>query len=287
MDDSFLTLNEQAPVPFADYPCSGFGTRAGELARSGPSASDADHVPQIWQVAWPDCTRLVIALGSDFEFDGSSPLAAEVPADISVQAFGTWARVTLQGIQLARGDASEDLGDLTVLVARSLEGDFVVDARTGGPAEFFAQFLANPARIVIDILPANVAAVVLAPPVVGDGVVMAEALPPAVGLPVTINGYSRWFEAGGTVVVRRLDKEPGVGEVVSARVTGDFVVNPGTGTEWGVSATDWLDAWGMFTFELDGLGAGDYEIFIGECRIVDDPDTCEDAGAYLPITVEG
>ena len=233
MDDSFLTLNEQAPVPFADYPCSGFGTRAGELARSGPSASDADHVPQIWQVAWPDCTRLVIALGSDFEFDGSSPLAAEVPADISVQAFGTWARVTLQGIQLARGDASEDLGDLTVLVARSLEGDFVVDARTGGPAEFFAQFLANPARIVIDILPANVAAVVLAPPVVGDGVVMAEALPPAVGLPVTINGYSRWFEAGGTVVVRRLDKEPGVGEVVSARVTGDFVVNPGTGTEWG------------------------------------------------------
>ena len=43
----------------------------------------------------------------------------------------------------------------------------------------------------------------------------------------------------------------------------------------------------MFTFELGGLGAGDYEIFIGECRIVDDPDTCEDAGAYLPITVEG
>lgn len=285
VDQSFLEPNHQAPVRFADLPCSGFGTAQGELARSGPSDSDADHVAQIWQVAWPDCTRVVIALGADFDFDASSPLAAEVPPDVSVEAFSTWVRVTLPGIRLARGDASEDFGDVTVVVARSFGGVLVVDAHTGAPGEYFARFLVDPARIVIDILPANVAAVVVAPPLIGEGVVLAEALPPSVHLPLTISGYSRWFEAGGIVIVRRLDKEPGVGEVVSARVTGEFVVNPGTGTTWGVYATDWLDAWGRFSFELDNLGSGEYEVFIGECQIVDDPDTCEYFGAYLPMTV--
>ena len=194
---------------FSELPCSGFGTPTGELARSAPSVSDADHIAQIWQIDWLDCTRVVIALGADFDFDGSSPLAGAVPGDISVEAFGTWARVTLPGLQWTRFDASEHFGDVTVVAARSVDGGMVVDAHAGSPGEFFARFLSEPARIVIDILPSNVAAVALAAPVVGDGVVLAESLPPAVDLPLTISGYSRWFEAGGFVIVRRFNDEAG------------------------------------------------------------------------------
>ncbi len=104
-------------------------------------------------------------------------------------------------------------------------------------------------------------------------------------LPITITGYSRWFEAGGLVVVRRLDKEPGVGEVVGAILRGPMVLGEGAGTEWGLTATGWLDAWGLFSFELDGLAAGDYEVFIGECRMAEDSDECVDVGAYLPVSI--
>jgi hypothetical protein len=285
VDTEFLSLNETAAVSFREHPCSKFGTIEGELARAGPSSSDADHVAQMWQVSWPDCTRIVILLGRDFTFAGSSPLANTIPTNVSVEAFGTWARVELPGIGGARLDAGEDIGDVTAVVARTLAGQIVVDVHAGGPGEYFAQFLTNPARIVIDVLPANVAATVLTDAVVGSGVVVAEPLPPGASLPLTISGYSRWFEAAGNVVVRRAADDPGTGEVVSARVTGEFVIDPGSGTHWGVTATDWLDAWGIFTFELDGLGPGDYEIFIGECAVVEDADSCEDAGLYLPLNV--
>ena len=288
VDDSFLTLNTTAVVRFADVPCSSFGTPSGEIARTGPSESDADHVAQVWQISWPDCTRVVIALGAEFDFANASPLAATTPEQVSVEAFGTWARVQLPGIQWTRVDASEDLGDLTVVVARSLEGTLVADIHSGAPGEYFARFLSNPARIVVDILPAAVASVVISPPTVGDAVILPEGLPPTVSMPLTISGYSRWFEAGGFAVVRRQADQPGTGEIIGAIVTGDAVVNPGTGTEWGITATDWLDAWGTFSFELSGLGNGAFEVFIGECRMLDEEaDTCTDVGAYLPIVVGG
>ena len=287
VDDGFLSLNTTATVPFADVPCSGFGTPNGEIARSRPSSSRADHVLQIWQVSWPECTRVVLALGTEFDFDDAAPLASVVPGDVSVEAFGTWVRVTLPGIEATRPDAAEDIGDATIVAARTADGVLVADVHAGGPGEYFAQFLSNPARIVIDILPANAAASILAAPLIGEGVVLTEDLPPSIDLPFTITGYSRWFEASGVIVVRRLDKEPGLGEVVGAVVRGEFVIDPGVGTEWGIMATTWLDAWGIFTFELDGLGSGSYELFVGECRSGDGDDTCVDVGVYLPLIVGG
>lgn len=286
VDDAFLSLNESAPVPFADRPCSSFGSRDGEIARSAPSESDADHVAQMWQVSWPDCTRVVIALGTDFDFSGPAPLASALPGEVSVEAFVDWARVTIPEIQWTRPDASEDFGDTTILVTRTLEGAMAVDIHAGAPGEYFAQFLADPARIVIDILPAGVAAVVGSDPVIDDAVVLPQGVPPTVGVPWTISGYSRWFEAGGLVVVRRQGNEPGSGEIIGAVVRGEAVVNPGSGTEWGITATDWLDAWGLFSFELSGLGAGSYELFIGECQTIDGDDECVDVGVFLSIVVE-
>ena len=64
-------------------------------------------------------------------------------------------------------------------------------------------------------------------------------------------------------------------------------MNPGADTEWGIMATDWLDAWGMFSFELIGLVGGSYELFIGECVYTGDGDTCENLGVYLPLIVSG
>ena len=287
VDASFLTPNTSAVVPFDEHRCSSFGTPEGELARSAPGESSADHVAQIWQVARPECTRVVIALGKNHTFDGSSPLAGSVPSDVAVTAFGTWVQVSLPSINTSRSDGGEDVGDLTAIVARTVEGQLVVDVHTGGPAEFFAQFLSNPARIVIDILPANVSATITTGAVIGEGVILAQPAPPAIPTPVAITGYSRWFEATGTVVVRRAAAEQGTGEVINARVEGEFVINPGRSTSWGITATDWLDAWGVFSFELSGVGAGNYEVFIGECRIVDGTADCEDVGVYLPVTISG
>ena len=229
----------------------------------------------------------MIALGADFEFDDASPLASVVPSDVSVEALGTWVRVTLPGIESARFDASEDVADATVVVARTTEGVLVTDIHAGAPGEYFARFLSDPARVVVDILPANAAAAIVAPSIVGEAVILAEEPPPLVDLPFTVTGYSRWFEATGVVEIRRLHKEPGFGEVVGAVVRGDLVIEPGAGTLWGIMATDWLDAWGTFTFELDGLGAGSYELFIGECRTLEGGDSCEDVGVYLPVIVGG
>lgn len=286
VDDAFLMPVAGISVAIADDPCSSFGTPTGELARSGPASSSADHVAQIWQQPAAACTRLVIALGEDFAFDGSGPLADDVPADVSVEGFGSMARITMPGVAFGRFDATEDFGELTVLVARNADGSLHVDVLAGAPSEFFARFLDDPARIVLDVLPANVAAASLAAPILGEGVVLAVPPPPEVRLPLSVSGYSRWFEATGTLVVRRQADVAGTGEVVAAVVTGDSVVGEARGAAWGITSTDWIDAWGTFAFEIDGLAPGRYEIFIGECRSLEDGDGCQEVGIHLPITVE-
>lgn len=287
VDDAFLATAGDVSVTFADQPCSGFGTPSGELARSGEPGGTADHIAQMWQRSSPACTRLVVALGRQFAFDGSSPLAESVPSEVSVEGFGTMARITLPGVAFARFDATEDLGELTVLATRDPAGMLRIDVLAGAPSEFFARFIDAPARIVLDVLPANVAAASISAPIVGESVVIAVPPPPEVRLPLTISGYSRWFEATGTVVVRRGADSVAGGETVAAVLRGEAVVGDAGGTSWGLSATDWIDAWGIFSFELDGLAAGRYEVFVGECRAVEGSATCDEVGVHIPIMVGG
>ena len=104
-----------------------------------------------------------------------------------------------------------------------------------------------------------------------------ERNPTNVELPLTVRGYSRWFESAGIVEIQHAD-----GTAATATVTGPQVFNPGTGSRWGLTATGWLEAWGTFEFTIDDLEPSGYRLRVGEYPPIDDSDF---VGVTIPVVV--
>ena len=242
-----------AEEPAAEEPA------AEEPAAEEPAAEEpaaADHVAQVWQLIGPGCDRLHIALGTDWGFGSRGPLAAAVPAGTTAEAFGYWTRITVPGVNGARLDAGlDDTWNLTALVARSLEGEVVIDVYSPQPSAFTVLALSNPARLLVDVIASPDSSQASVPVLFQEGATIVpfptspEGGPAQVKLPLTVRGYGSWFEASGLVALQDADGTPATGVV-----TGTRVVRPGRYTnDWGVSATDYASAWGIFEFTLESI----------------------------------
>lgn len=289
-----LEINFAAQTSYFDDPCATVGTAEGPAPISGATAdsdseAQVDHVAQIWHLLGPGCNRLHIAFGSAWDYDSGGPLAADLPEDVTVDAFGTWARISVAGLEAARLDAaSEDSWNLTSIVARSTDGAVVIDVYAPQPSLFAAQRLSDPARLLVDAIPApGTGSDSSAPPTLqlhasstsfvvwpGD---LDQRNPAKVALPLTVRGYSRWFESAGIVEIHHSD-----GTAATATVTGPQIFNPGVGNSWGLTATGWLESWGTFEFTLDNLEPGEYRMRVGEYPPVDDS---EFVGVTIPFFV--
>jgi hypothetical protein len=126
-------------------------------------------------------------------------------------------------------------------VVRGQDGNLFVDFHLRHPALARVEISASPARILIDLeaggdpYPST--------PAVGTLTVVIEPITGTVAMPLTVEGYSRTFEAN---VVARIRQE---GTLVAETFT---------------TAADWSETWGSFFFEIDAPVTGLFELFIGE-----------------------
>ncbi len=289
-----LEINRTAQTSYFDDPCATDGAAEGPAPISGAtgvgdSEGRVDHVAQIWHLLGPGCDRLHIAFGTAWDYDSGGPLAADVPEDLTVEAFGTWARISVPGLDAARLDAaSEQSWNLVSIVARLTDGAVVIDVYAPQPSLFAAQKLRDPARLLVDVIPAadngngsplpatsqlhaSSSSFVVWP---GE---LDERNPTKVALPLTVRGYSRWFESAGIVEIQHAD-----GTAATATVTGPQAFNPGTDSRWGLTATGWLEAWGTFEFTIDNLEPGEYRLLVGEYPPIDDSSF---VGVTIPFAV--
>lgn len=289
-----VEINRAAQTSYFDDPCATDGAAEGPAPISGATAvgdseGRVDHVAQMWHLLGPGCDRLHIAFGSAWDYDSGGPLAADVPEDLSVEAFGTWARISVPGLDAARLDAaSEQNWDLASIVARSTDGAVVIDVYAPQPSRFAAKKLSDPARLLVDVIPAtddgNGSPFPATPRLHASSSSFVawpgeldERNPTEVELPLTVRGYSRWFESAGIVEIQHAD-----GTAATATVTGPQAFNPGTDSRWGLTATDWLEAWGTFEFTVDNLEPGEYRLLVGEYPPIDDSDF---VGVTIPFVV--
>ncbi len=285
-------INFAAQTSYFDDPCATVGAAEGPAPISGAAGvsgneAQVDHVAQMWHLLGPGCDRLHIAFGTAWDYDSGGPPAADVPEDLTVEAFGTWARISVAGLDAARLDAASDQNwNLTSIAARPVDGAVVIDVYAPEPSLFAAQKLSDPARLLVDVIPAA-----------DDGngspptpqlhassssfVVWPDQLdernPTKVELPLAVRGYSRWFESAGIVEIQHAD-----GTAATATVTGPQTFNPGTGSSWGLTATDWLEAWGTFEFTIDDLEPGEYRLLVGAYPPIDDSTF---VGVTIPFVV--
>ena len=272
-----LEINSAAQTSYFDDPCATEGAAQGPVPISGATRSVSTgategHVAQMWHLLGPGCDRLHIAFGEGWAYRGGS-LAAAVPQGVSVEAFGTWARITVPGLGSARFDADAEQGwNLTSIVARAADGTVVIDVYAPQPSQFAAHVLPNPARVLLDVIPGgsdngdspphaglqlhanlgNLAAVAWPGPPDAEN-------PLAVALPLTVRGYARCFESVCNIRIERADGSP-----ATATVSGPQVFRPGRGSNWAVTATDWSGVWGTFEFVLDNVEPGEYRLNVGE-----------------------
>ena len=239
----------------------------------------------------PGCDRLHIALGDDWAYSGGA-LATAVPDGVTVEAFGTWARITIPGLNSARFDADAEQGwDLTSIVARAADGRVVIDVYAPQPSLFAAHVLSQPARVLVDAIPAesdgggslspagqqlydNLSDLVA---VAWPGALNAEN-PFAVALPLTVRGYSRWFESVGNIELQHADGTP-----ATATVSGPQVFRPGRSSNWAVTANDYSVIWGTFEFVLDDIEPGEYRLKVGEYDMSEE--TASGEMEFLGVTI--
>ncbi len=298
-----LEISERTQVSSFDEPCAEAGISEGtvpvngllsDATASGAASGAADHIAQMWQFIGPGCDRLHVALGTDWDYGMGGKLASEASENVTAEAFGSWARITVPELMGARFDAAlDDTWNLTALVARTVDGEIAIDVYAPAPSEFAVRALSDPARLLIDVIPAedvSDAATTAVPKLFAASNTIVpfpapnDGSPAEVTLPLTVRGYSRWFEATGNVQLHFADGSPALGSV-----TGDGVVNPGINTDWGISATDYISAWGVFEFRIEAVAAppedttNEYRLLISGYRANDTNEDAEFEGVTIPF----
>lgn len=210
------------------------------------------------------CERLAIDLG------GIDGLPAQYTGPISAEF--------LEGEGVIRIHLQEDFGieppaeviteaflggrliDSAFLV-RGLEGNAYIDVVLGEAAVAYVFVMEDPARIVVDAA----AGLGTIPGVsTATNIVTVDPAPYSTqSNAIDITGYARTFEST-VIATLRMN-----GEVVAE----DFTM-----------AATWIETWGEYelTLSLDGVPAGEAELFVGEHSAVDG----SEQGVYIPLTIE-
>ncbi len=259
-----------------------------------PGVGDAGHVLGYDFFPGGACgDRFVVLFGAGdgWSTDWALDLANGLPDGVTVSPEGPVVAITLPPqIQTVRPTATEaDFGDMQAFVVRdfptgSTPGPLEIRLHFGRNVTVAAQVLANPARIVVDLGPEPTGTGLDYTPVLGNLVVLERPIQidlsaPGVDGTIGIRGYGRPFEAQGFVEIRRAADQPGTGETVP-------VVYDGGLSETGLGmyiATDYVDTWGRFAFDMEIAEPGDYEMFIGEFSA----DDGTPIGLYHTFTVVG
>jgi len=296
------------PLPsFDEVWCGDTGTEYtfGGGVPQGPSVidHDADSVFSLHQYEGPDCQRTVITFGRDFNYDdalaGALQTAGGVPENVAVGFDLASVVVTLPETVIgATVTASESfrrdngLADLLFVRPTGDPGFGVValwDRNRG--ARVFA--LESPGRLVIDTIDAPTGGGLDLAPITADDLsaptvlrrpINPDVFGPAPDLPITVSGWARPFEA--TVAIELRTRGPGAsigtGEPVNADWSGSTFA-ASCGSQYAVMTTDWMEAWGAFSFTIEALAPGSYELFVGEFSAEDG----RPVGVYHRFTVGG
>lgn len=292
----FIGIGPAYATPIADLGCG----HAGSDTRSPAVESSADHILALTFEGGAECDRLVILLGSGAAGgDWPESPADEVPAGITVTAEGTVAVVSFPGeasggqTGLVRPSATEaDFGEAQAFVVRQPAPSPATRGGAEVRAHFFhnitvaAAFVPNPARIIVDVYPAPTGTGLDYTPRTGGLTVLEQPIQvdlngPGVALPVEVSGYARPFEAQGVAQLRTPDEQPGGGRLVAATFSGSAgTVSDST---YPYMTTDWTEMWGRFSFTIDDLEPGTYELFVGEFSARDG----SPVGVYDEFTVLG
>ncbi len=279
-------LGRTGMVSYADHPCTGpYSGPTGPVATSPAPASPSDAVGVLGMsfTQGKDCDRAVIGLGAlpagQVAFFESGVPATSVPAGAEVTAHGARAHVTLPGVDMGRIFGMEFLGDPYGFVVRTptsgpTVGDLYVDVLYDGYRLSRAYFLEGPARIVIDSIPAATPPGLRLGPIVDTFVALRDPIDPTgAGLtpPIDVFGYGRPFEASDSAFLT----DAATGAPVTATWSGcepAFVVPPNTGCVY--DTTDYIDAWGEFSFTIESVAPGRYQLEV----LITSPASPEDGG---------
>ncbi len=277
-------LGRTGMVSFADRGCgasSEYTETPFDALQPSPApapASDAVGVLGMSFTRGRGCDRAVIGLGADpgDPFASMGP-ASSVPAGVVVGADGNRIHVEMPGITRGRIRGMDFLGDPYAFVVREWgvgNDDLYVDIHYGTFKRVRATYLADPARVVIDSVPAVTPSrtrfgQVKLGPVLGDGVFLREALDPAgggVGVPISVIGYARPFEASDVASLI----EAGTGAAVPATWSGCTPIPANPTDRCGYGTSDYIDAWGEFRFTIESLAPGTYELFVADSGALED-----------------
>lgn len=295
---TFLAPPPGWEAPFDVLPCredgAGYGgTQTGDGSASGDGAG---NVLDVFTYQSGECDRIVLVLGEGEGLPGagwSSLPAPTTPAGTAVVSGGSVVEIRLPGVldarpvaQTVESEFGYVLATRDMPLAQSRE-ELVFRAFFDGNRRAAIQFLDTPARVIVDVrsVPTGTGLEVAAKR--GDlAVVMpiqVDRSGPGVEVPVVVNGWARPFEAQGVAILREAAAEPGTGELVEATFSGTDFVGTQTTSTYPFMTADYTEAWGAFSFTIEALIPGTYELFVGDYN----QETGDPVGAYQTFTVAG
>ncbi len=295
---SYLAPPSGWEVPFDGPACREDGPAYGgtqTIEGTDPDAF-AHNALDIFTFRSEDCDRIVIVLGvgEGLSADGWSSIPAPtVPSGTSVTSGGSIVEIRIPGIRDVRPLAQTVEGHSGYLLAtRDMpkaqeRADLVFRAFFDSNRRAALQLLDNPARVVVDVRTAPT----------GSGLdvaykrggltvvkpIQTDLAGPGVGLPVEVTGWARPFEAAGIAILRRPALEPGTGEQVEATFSGTDHLGTQVASVYPYTTADYIEAWGAFSFTIDDLAPGTYELFVGDF----DMESGDPFGIYQTFTVAG
>ncbi len=296
VNGAFLAPPAGWELPLGQVACSPDGANYGgtqEISGDGLGAG-AGSVLSVFTYSGTDCNRIVLVLGTGPELQNagrSSTPAKTVPVGTSVTSGGPVVEIRIPGVTVARPIAQTTEAPFGFVLATRDEpltagaGDLTLRAFFDANQQAAVTWLTEPARVVIDIRPAPTGTGLdVAAKRSGTTVVMpiqVDVNGPGVSTPIEVTGWGRPFEAQGVAVLRTAGDRPGTGDLVEATFSGtDFAGTQAT-AQYPYMTADYTDAWGAFSFTIDGLAPGTYELFVGDFNM----ESGEPEGVHQTFTV--
>ncbi len=292
----YLEFDARWSALFSELACADAPTADAGPQRSAASASNAGFVHGFEFLSSPNCDRLVVRLGTRDTFDERPPdfpsVAADgVPGGVEVTTVGNHVLVTLP-LEVAWGQETAEYDDALLLVGYAEGAEdwttFTAHLIYDSERVAHARFLNDPARIVVDVVPApDPSGVDLSPVAQGDTVLTEPALwdgtLPGTRQPLTVTGFGRAFESTLFISLERVDGGP-----VDATWSGGYDCGEDPGRSY-CTMSSGSSVWGSFAFTVDGLDPGEYVLTMaGECMVDEvGEEACAAAELRHPFTVHG
>ena len=222
------------------------------LVTSEPS-SDSEQISGIGWVGDQTCEVFTI----DFATDQGAPATTPPTVDAEFMREVGILRVSMDVGMTSITDQLAETGLVRqVFVPRSEDATLFVDLHLSNPALAAVTTKSSPAQVIISLEPGGPDYPATA--AVAENVVVVTPVEGPVTSPVTVNGYSRNFEANTIGRIRQ----------------GSTVLAEGFTT-----AADWSETWGEFALTLEPSGGGPADLFVGEQSAQDG----SDRGVVIPI----